>query len=43
MPERRCVVARELTKLHEEFVRVMIDELARLMSQRALPDDRYLT
>ena len=28
MPERRGVVARELTKLHEEFVRGSLQELA---------------
>jgi 16S rRNA (cytidine1402-2'-O)-methyltransferase len=36
MPQRRCVVARELTKVHEEFVRGTIDELARSMSDREL-------
>jgi len=36
MPERRCVVARELTKVHEEFVRGTIDELARSLSAREL-------
>lgn len=34
MPMRRCVVARELTKLHEEFVRGTIDELAHLLRER---------
>lgn len=36
MPERRCVVARELTKMHEEFVRGTIDELAKSLSEREL-------
>lgn len=36
MPTRRCVVARELTKLHEEFVRGTIDELAKSLSEREL-------
>lgn len=36
MPERRCVVARELTKLHEEFVRGTTDELARSLREREL-------
>jgi 16S rRNA (cytidine1402-2'-O)-methyltransferase len=36
MPERRCVVARELTKMHEEFVRGTMDELATLLSEREL-------
>lgn len=36
MPQRRCVVARELTKMHEEFVRGTIDELARLLREREL-------
>lgn len=34
MPQRRCVVARELTKLHEEFVRGTVDELARVLRER---------
>ena len=36
MPQRRCVVARELTKMHEEFVRGTIDELAKSLSEREL-------
>jgi 16S rRNA (cytidine1402-2'-O)-methyltransferase len=36
MPQRRCVVARELTKVHEEFVRGTIDELARSLREREL-------
>lgn len=36
MPQRRCVVARELTKMHEEFVRGTVDELARLLAEREL-------
>lgn len=36
MPTRSCVVARELTKLHEEFVRGSIDELAKSLSGREL-------
>jgi 16S rRNA (cytidine1402-2'-O)-methyltransferase len=36
MPERRCVVARELTKMHEEFVRGTMDELAKALSEREL-------
>lgn len=34
MPKRRCVVARELTKVHEEFVRGCIEELAQVMCGR---------
>jgi 16S rRNA (cytidine1402-2'-O)-methyltransferase len=33
-PERPCVVARELTKLHEEFIRGTVAEVARALSQR---------
>ncbi len=36
MPGRRCVVARELTKVHEEFVRGTVDELARLFGEREI-------
>lgn len=36
MPTRAGVVARELTKLHEEFVRGTIDELAKGLAEREL-------
>jgi 16S rRNA (cytidine1402-2'-O)-methyltransferase len=36
MPKRSCVVARELTKVHEEFVRGTIDELAQQLASREL-------
>lgn len=36
MPHRRCVVARELTKVHEEFVRGTLEELVQKLSEREL-------
>ena len=36
MPHRRCVVARELTKMHEEFVRGTLEELVRTLENREL-------
>lgn len=36
MPQRRCVVARELTKMHEEFVRGTLEELVRTLENREL-------
>lgn len=36
MPDRRAVVARELTKLHEEFVRGSLGELAQLTRDREI-------
>lgn len=36
MPHRRCVVARELTKVHEEFVRGTLEELGRTLENREL-------
>ncbi len=36
MPQRRCVVARELTKLHEEFVRGTLEELVQKLREREL-------